>query len=848
MLTRFNFIARWIAGFLFGAMELSDKLQERIWTLRKSGTVILVQRRRSWVDTVVFNFLFLRAKLPVVRLIGGDMNLVWIGPIREIFKTFFRTIGLAKPLPPKKLFTERLAEEIETGRESLVFLAKGRSLVREFFSGNDPFPVIVKAARTSSRPIYLLPHYIIWDQTPGHTRATVTERMIGGHEEDTLARKVISWIKMLRYAKAECGMPVDVRAFIAQQDDNPSDREIVQRLKLELLHEFERERRVYSGPKLRQRPDMKAEILRDEWFVGRLLELAEESGQNREVLIFKANKMLDKMASDYSHLSTRALNTILTQAWKRMWDGIEADSSDFDKLREAMREGPVLLLPNHSSHADYLLLSTQLYGADIIVPHIAAGDNLSFWPLGPIFRGSGAFFMRRSFKGDKLYKLVFDAYLRFLLKEGYLIEFFIEGGRSRSGKMLPPKYGLLSSMIEHYFAGDCPRLSIIPVGVDYDRVFEENSYKKELEGAKKEKESVLALLKIVRFFGEKRGRVYVKFGEPLRVNEWTALRNQTMDDVDNRRTFTVDLADEIERRIQAERTATPTSLVCAALLPDPDRPVAPIEFQTRLELLLAAVRVSGMRLATPLAGQVTDALTALHDRLNDLASSKVIEIDEQTGHITFPRHTTLILDYYRNTLVNMLADLSLTSLSLLAASQSPVPAATSEKRFELIDTLLNDQFIRPRRMTSDERYQGLKSMGLVELTNGQSPLQTTIKDRNGLRVLASLVRTNIETAWLVTDCLPALDGNPMSRKDFTKLVTKRSQDLLKTGSLKSVESTSRARVDETIASLARLGIIEPGKEKDDIRSGPTGKRHQYLVQTREILDLTVPPETAGGSD
>lgn len=838
MLTRFNFIARWIAEFLFGAMDLSDKLQDRVWSLRKEGTVVFVQRRRSWVDTVVFNYLFLKAKLPLIRFVGGEIDLLLVGPVREIIRAFFRAIGLARPLPAQKPYLDRLGEELAAGRESLVFLAKGRSIVKDFFSGNDPFPLLVKLARTSDRPVYLLPQYIIWDQTPGHSRATVTERVLGAEDDESVVRRAIAWIKMLRYAKADCGTPIDVRAFIRLQDEGLSDREIVHRLKLELLMEFERERRVYSGPRLKQRPDMKADILRDEWFVGRLLELAERTNQNRDMLLYKANRMLDKMASDYSHLSTRALNFVLTQAWKRMWDGIEMDPAQLETLRQAMREGPVLLMPNHSSHADYLLMSTQLYAHDIIPPHIAAGDNLSFWPLGAIFRGSGAFFMRRSFRGDDLYKLVFDAYIRFLLREGYLVEFFIEGGRSRSGKMLGPKYGLLSTMIDHYFTGDCPNLSILPVGVDYDRVFEENSFKKELEGGAKQKESVLALLKIVRFFGEKRGRVYVKFGELLRLRDWTADRNQTMDDADNRKTFTADLAAEVVTRIQRERTASPTALVCAALLPDPGVAIDPILFQKRVELLLAAVKRIGMRLPSSLAGAQTDALRTLHDRLHDLAHSKVVRIDENTGHITFERPATLVLDYYRNTVVNLLSELSLTALSLLAGGTEPAGAAEIERRTEFADTLLAGQFIRPVRVSGEERLQMLADLGAAALANGAAPLTARPADTESLRLIASLVRPNIETAWLVLDSLPMLDGAPMKKPDFAKQVVKRSADSLKNGDIRTVESISRARVDEAIGSLMHLSVIEPGAERDEIRSGPTGKRHPLITGARDLLDRT----------
>src|SRR5262249_15377184 len=153
-----------------------------------------------------------------------------------------------------------------------------------------------------------------------------------------------------------------------------------------------------------------------------------------------------------------------------------------------------VLLPSHKSHLDYILLSYVFFENGLQCPLIAAGDNLAFWPAGPLLRRCGAFFIRRSFKGARLYTTLVDSYVRKVLREGYAIEFFIEGGRSRSGKLLPPKAGLLS-MVTEAADGAHADVAYVPISIGYERVVEQRSYVHELSGGEKEKEDAGALLK-----------------------------------------------------------------------------------------------------------------------------------------------------------------------------------------------------------------------------------------------------------------------------------------------------------------------------------------------------------------
>src|SRR5437763_3680148 len=203
-----------------------------------------------------------------------------------------------------------------------------------------------------------------------------------------------------------------------------------------------------------------------------------------------------KKKANFNGLYFGLLEAIFNRIWPRVFTALEIVG--LENVIECVKEHPVVLVPCHRSHFDYLILSYIFHLNYLSPPHIAAGDNLSFWPMGPLFRGAGAFFIRRSFEDDELYKMVFRKYLTFLIREGYTQEFFIEGGRSRTGKILTPKLGMLSAILGAFVDGVRHDLYLVPVSIHYGRVVEEEAYKRELVGADKEKESIWSLLKARR--------------------------------------------------------------------------------------------------------------------------------------------------------------------------------------------------------------------------------------------------------------------------------------------------------------------------------------------------------------
>src|SRR5207244_3553881 len=201
----------------------------------------------------------------------------------------------------------------------------------------------------------------------------------------------------------------------------------------------------------------------------------------------EAQGYFDEIASNFNGTYFALLAFVFRRIWNRIFRGVEI--TGLDRVADRIREHPVVLVPCHRSHFDYLILSYIFHSEFLSPPHIAAGINLSFFPMGMLFRGAGAFFIRRSFGDNELYKVIFHEYLAYLIREGYTQEFFIEGGRSRTGKILTPKLGMLSAIVNSFVSGVRRDLYLVPVSIHYGRIVEEEAYKQELLGGQKGKES-----------------------------------------------------------------------------------------------------------------------------------------------------------------------------------------------------------------------------------------------------------------------------------------------------------------------------------------------------------------------
>ncbi|MFN4093847.1 MAG: glycerol-3-phosphate 1-O-acyltransferase PlsB [Acinetobacter johnsonii] len=226
---------------------------------------------------------------------------------------------------------------------------------------------------------------------------------------------------------------------------------------------------------------------------------------------------VNEIVSDYSHSTIRFAEMALARLWTQLYDGVEVHN--FNTVRELAKDYEIVYTPCHRSHIDYLLLSYVVYNRGLMVPYIAAGDNLNMPFVGQILRGGGAFFIRRTFRGNALYTSVFKEYLYSILSRNTPLEYFIEGGRSRTGRLLPPKTGMLAMTVHSHLRGRAKPIVFVPTYIGYERLMEGATYVGEMNGKPKEAESVFGILQTLRKIERIFGKVHLNFGEPVFLDD-----------------------------------------------------------------------------------------------------------------------------------------------------------------------------------------------------------------------------------------------------------------------------------------------------------------------------------------
>ena len=226
---------------------------------------------------------------------------------------------------------------------------------------------------------------------------------------------------------------------------------------------------------------------------------------------------VNEIVSDYSASAVRFADMALTRLWTQLYDGVEVHN--FSTVRELAKDYEIIYTPCHRSHIDYLLLSYVIYKRGLMIPYIAAGDNLNLPFVGQLLRGGGAFFIRRSFRGNALYTSVFKEYLYSILSRNTPIEYFIEGGRSRTGRLLPPKTGMLAMTVHGHLRGRAKPIVFVPTYIGYERLMEGSTYVGEMQGKPKEAESIFGIVKTLRKIERIFGKVHVNFGEPVFLDD-----------------------------------------------------------------------------------------------------------------------------------------------------------------------------------------------------------------------------------------------------------------------------------------------------------------------------------------
>ncbi|WP_113906942.1 glycerol-3-phosphate 1-O-acyltransferase PlsB [Aliidiomarina celeris] len=362
--------------------------------------------------------------------------------------------------------------------------------------------------------VLMHPVGLFWGREPGKNRRD-GKTMVADIEIPGKWKKFLLVLFSGRNVLVRISQPVSLRTMA---DSQRKDQDLAHKLTRVARTHFARLRHAVAGPKLTGREEIIAELLR----LPALRKAIREEAKSKRISEAKAEAAargyLREIAADYREGLVRFGDHFFSWLWTKIYRGISVRNGEM--VRKLAQDGhEIVYVPCHRSHMDYLLLSYIIYQEGLVPPHIAAGVNLNFFPLGPVFRRGGAFFIRRSFRGNKLYSTVFREYLGRLFQKGYAIEYFMEGGRSRTGRLLPPKTGMLAMTLQGQLRGINRPISLVPVYVGYEHVMEVSTYHNELQGKNKEKESVFQVFGILRKL-RNFGTGFVTFGKPVRLSDY----------------------------------------------------------------------------------------------------------------------------------------------------------------------------------------------------------------------------------------------------------------------------------------------------------------------------------------
>ena len=449
--------------------------------------------------------------------------------------------------------------------------------------------------------VQLVPVTILWGHAASKQESILKALFAETWQAATPLRQLLSILIHGRHTVVRFSAPMSLRDMARDCSDAA---ESAQKVNEVLETHFSQQREMAIGPDLSHRrtqlrallatPNVRAAIAAEAHDKGLPLAKAEKA----------ARDFAHEIASDFSFSVVRALSIFLEWVWTRVYSGIEIHN--LNRVTELAPGNGIIYVPCHRSHVDYLLLSYIIFSQGMMVPHIAAGANLNLPVVGGILRGGGAFFLRRRIKGEPLYAAVFLAYLHLMLDRGFPLEYFIEGGRSRSGRMLSPKAGILAMTVQSFVREHARPLLFVPVYVGYEKLMEGSAYQEELEGKPKAKESLWGLLGALGVLRQHFGKVHVNFGPPLALQEFLDQQHANWrEEPFNRKAQWMHdaieaTAKELARGINAAAVVNPVNLVALTLLSTPKHTADVRLLQRQIEhiqFLLAAVPYSDSMVA-----------------------------------------------------------------------------------------------------------------------------------------------------------------------------------------------------------------------------------------------------------
>ncbi len=846
-----NPVLAWLYHRFFEHIEVDEAWVAAVREADARGTVVYALRNLSFVDFFALDYLTKRFMLPQVRF-ANDLGL-WV--LEPMGRGWLRALQRHDEASD----AEDLQRAVLEGSSAALFLKRPAglgSVARRGKIEGDPYlRALFRAQRAQERPVLIVPQVFVWSKHPDRATHTLVDSLLGPREWPGKVRTVAQFLANYRSVALRAGEPVDLKQFLAQSaiPSSPSvgtttaavgDDVLVRRLTYTLLRRLERERRSVIGPTKKPGDRLREEVIRSPKLQKIITDMAGEGDAERQVITTRALSMLREMEADPDMGAVTAIKPAFQGAMSRMYSAMELDEEGLTRVRAAMKSGSIVLLPSHKSHLDYMLLTHVFLTHHLQLPLIAAGDNLNFFPLGAVFRRAGALFIRRSFGTDRLYGAVVDAYVRRLIKDGWTLEFFLEGGRSRTGKLLSPKVGLLSLVVDAALGVERP-VYFVPISIGYERVVEEKAFVHELTGAEKKQEDMRGLLASANAIAQRYGRLNVQFGEILtlpgvlhEVDPRATLGGDAKLTPAKRRALVTRLAYRAMNEINRVTAVTPGARVAPALLTHGRRGLPHADLERACVRIAAILRRFGARFTPSLThpqnpeGIRIDAVREACDLFILAGNLDVRTPGDDPGRsgkrgkdlraardaiYVVPDEARLSLDLSKNIVLHFFLSRAMVATALLAPPGAPTELEPLRERVRALSRLFKYEFQfradAPFEQIFEETIAAMVHDGELSREGDVLDLAGGEDERANVALYAQVVRNFIEGYRVAARGLGLLLRGSLAPKDLQKRALALGDRMFLSGEIERKEAVSRPLFENAHSAFVDQGYLvrEDGK-------------------------------------
>ncbi len=838
-----GWLSTWILKLFYSGVIMDKEQAAVLQQLEKNAVVVYVHKFSSNFEYLFYYSRYRQLQLPCPR-VGLDYRIFLWQPLGRIFKFFLFRLKflLHHQALPDPYDRGDIKQQLIDGRCGFLSLVGKKGFYRRFIKARtDPLAYLINIQKSIDRPVYLVPQLMFFGKAARRGHPTVIDILFGPEDRPGRLRRLYTLFKKPGNVFVEVSKPFNLQRYL--QSDKVRNRTTqYQALKLrrDILRQINRHRQSITGPVRKSKEELKENILTGE----RFRRFMESYAQSREMPIGqvrrKADAYLEEIAANYKPAFIKIASVLVRWIVNSMFDGVTTNQEVLNRVKTMSLKGPLVLIPCHKSHIDYLILSYILYHNNMQVPHVAAGKNLAFWPIGPLFRSGGAFFLRRSFRGAVLYARVFAEYIHKLLEEGYTIEQFIEGGRSRTGKLLMPKLGLLSILMNAYKDGACDDMILVPVYVGYDRILEEKSYLHELNGGQKEAENFFQLIRARKFLKKRYGKIYIQFHEPFSVKQLVSRCDPPLAQMSSKQLNALirKLGYQLINAINEVTVVTPHALVAGAIL---NYPRQSFSFDQLLEVTgtyLKHLSLLEIKLADTL---VSDPQRAFEQVLDVYCQRKFIEPvnppnKDQTAEVIYGvnEQRRAFLEYYKNNCISFFVPAAYTTMAILEKGALQFSTADLQQRYDFWQDFFAHEFAYD--VNRDSKFYVRKSIKAFIDTSLLAPHATrpdtyevTPRQLEKLRLFAFFLETYFESYWIVLNYFMRHPENAIATKDRLKKISARGNRMYKRGEIRRREALSKINYQNAVDFFISHGVKgSENTEKIEFYAAAIKKARQHL--------------------